>query len=85
MSAARRLRRRPPPRIPPEVEQLRNVRRVVCPWKTYSMTLPDGRTFSSTGADMIAQADAMVALADADKRHDRDGMNRALSTLARMI
>src|SRR5687767_5663586 len=69
------------PAIPPAVEALRGVRSAVTPWETYRLRLPDGHVEQATGAELIDLADAMTALADADRRGDRDGMRRALRKL----
>jgi hypothetical protein len=61
-----------PPELTPElrayIATLREVRAHVSPFKTYAMQLPDGTVIASAGADMIATAEASVALADAIER-----------------
>jgi hypothetical protein len=61
-----------PPGLTPElrayIATLREVRAHVDPFRTYAMQLPDGTVIASAGADMIATAEASVALADAIER-----------------
>jgi hypothetical protein len=57
---------------PGEVEEgldlMRRVRQVVDPSRNYRETMPDGRIFEIKGADLIAIADAIVAVQDAVDR-----------------
>lgn len=85
MKRPRRLfRNRPaPPAIPPGVDRLRDARKAIPPWQTYRVELPDGRTLAATGAELIRDADAILALVDAQRGGDEAGMRRAVGRIAR--
>jgi hypothetical protein len=69
------------PPIPPGLDELRKARSVVDPARTYRMRMPDGSIFETTGTEMLASADAFVAMADAQLAGDLDGMRRAASRI----
>src|SRR5262249_12436420 len=62
---------------------LRRAREILDPSRTYRMRLPDGRVVEVTRADVIAAADAAVALHDAvdRRRADRDLEGRLPSAM----
>ena len=43
--------------------------------------MPDGSTFTTTGAEMIETADAYIALADAQQAANKRGMVKALARI----
>jgi hypothetical protein len=67
------------------LDQLRKVRDLVNPFENYRFQLPDGGHFATTGADLIATAEAMVSLVDAtaegDDRVSLAALERLMSTL----
>jgi len=67
--------------IPPEIETLRDARTVIDPARTYRLQMPDGSTFSATGAELLETAAAAVAVADADRAGDDEAMRQALARL----
>ena len=70
--------------LPPQVEQLRDAHKVIDSNQSYRLMLPDGSIFESTGAEMIATADAYVALADAQKAGDERSIRKALERIAKI-
>jgi hypothetical protein len=69
----RLFRNRPdaPPEFPSErVAQLERARDFVDPFQTYRMELPDGSIFETTGAELIATAEAAASLARSIERRD---------------
>ena len=49
------------PAIPPGADRLRDAHKTIDPRRTYRITMPDGSTFTTTGAEMIETADAFTA------------------------
>jgi len=48
------------PAIPPGADRLRDAHKTIDPRRTYRITMPDGSTFTTTGAEMIETADAFT-------------------------
>jgi hypothetical protein len=63
------------------IEPLRGASKVIDPETIYRLKMPDGSIFKTTGAELLETAAASVALADADRAGDDDGMIRALKRL----
>jgi hypothetical protein len=86
MSRHNRERRRggrgPMPAIPARVlddaERLRHARSAIVPWQVYRMALPGGGVLEVSGAELIREADRMVALIDAHRAGDEAGLERAV-------
>lgn len=68
--------------IPPEADRLRDAHKVIDPHQTFEMAMPDGSTFTTTGAEMIETADAFLALVDAQRAGNKRGMVKALERIA---
>ena len=75
------LRQAIPPPIPPEVDMLRRAVKIIDPYRTYQLAMPDGSTFTTTGAEMIETADAYIALDDAQRAANWRGMVKALARI----
>lgn len=67
--------------VEPTIEQLRGASKAIDPKAIYRMKMPGGPTLQYTGAELLETAAASVALADADKAGDDDGIVRALKRL----
>ena len=67
--------------IPPEIEKLRDARKVIDPAQMYRLRMPDGSIVSTTGAELLETAAAAVAVADADRAGDDEAMRQALARL----
>jgi hypothetical protein len=68
----------PMPPIPPHADRLRDVRKVIKPDEVYQVELPGGGAYVVTGAELIASADHMIALVDAQRAGDEAGIRRAV-------
>lgn len=53
-----------------ELERLRKVREHIDPFQTYRLEMPDGSIRETTGADLIASAEAIVSVVDCIGRGD---------------
>jgi hypothetical protein len=63
--------RSPSPDFPSaDVATLRRARGTLDPFRTYRLRMPDGSTFETTGADMIATGEAMAGLLESINRGD---------------
>jgi hypothetical protein len=77
--------RRPGPERPPEMTpaaaehfaRLRQARQHIDPFGRYTLRLPDGSTYSATGADLIATAEASVRCVEAIGRGEAPSVIRA--------
>lgn len=67
--------------MPPEIEKLRNARKVIDLTRTYHMRMPDGTIFSATGEELLETAEAFLDLADACKTNDYNAIRDAIERL----
>jgi hypothetical protein len=68
------------------VEKLRQARERLDPFATYRGRMPDGTLVEMTGAEMIADAEAYVAVADAIRRgEDPQVVKAAFERLQRTL
>ena len=57
--------------IPPRVADLHRVRHTIDPGAVYTVNLGNGQVLSSTGAELLATANALLALVNAQEAGDQ--------------
>jgi hypothetical protein len=73
----RRLFRNRPPAPPPELDRLRDARRVIDPGRVYGLALPGGTLYAVPGSALIETAEALLSLGDAMQSGDGRGARAA--------
>lgn len=71
----------PMPPIPPEAEKLRHARDVIDPDRIYEMEMPDGKIMRTSGRELLATSDNMLALVDAQKAGDEEAIRKAVKKI----